>query len=794
MIKKAAVIGAGTMGAGIAAQLANAGVPCLLLDIVPPDLSGADANAPATRSRFAIEAIQRMAKGRPAGFMDPADATLVTPGNIDDDLAKIKDCDWIVEAVTERLDVKRSLYEKIASCRSPKSIVSSNTSGLSLSLLTEGLDDSFRRNFLITHFFNPPRYMYLLEIVPGPETSPEALDRIETFCDVRLGKGLVRCKDTVNFIANRIGVYVMGIGAQLMVEEGLNIEEVDAITGPALGRPKTASFRLQDLVGIDVSVMVMENAQKLLPDDESLAKFSPPELLTRLVKEGRLGRKSGEGFYKKVGKEIHVLDLETFEYRAPREVQFSSLEAARKAGGAAERIKTLISGDDAAARYAWRLLAETLLYSGRRIPEISDDIVSVDRALRWGFSWDLGPFEVWDAIGVKESTARMKADGDEIPTAVQTLLDSGHDSFYGYLEEGGGKRRAYFDLPSKSYQVITPRPGVLLLDDVRERTRPLHTTSDASVWDLGDRVLGVEFHSKMNAISGETLETIERAIDTAEEGEWAGVVVGNQAAHFSVGANLKKVSQALDEKKWEDVEAMIRRFHATVLRMRYAAKPVVVAAQGMALGGGCEIILAGCRAQVAAESYIGLVELGVGLIPGGGGTRELACRAHERTPASASTVLFPFVKEYFETVAQATTSGSAAQARALGFLQPQDGVSMNKDRVLADAKANVLLLAAAGYQPPRRRTNVRVAGLTGWAELKVLLRQYQAGGFISDYDAHLGRQFGYALCGGDVDPGSTVTEEYLLGLEREVFMSLLGEEKTRARIEHTLRTGKPLRN
>ena len=403
MIKKAAVIGAGTMGAGIAAQLANAGVPCLLMDILPPDLPDGEVDNPRARSRIAIEAVERMAKGRPAGFMHPGDRVLVTPGNIEDDLEKIGDCDWVIEVVVENLEVKRSLYERIARYRGPECIVSSNTSGISLSLLTEGFDENFRQHFLITHFFNPPRYMHLLEIIPGPETLPGLLASVEEFCDLRLGKGVVRGKDTANFIGNRIGVYVMGVGAQLMVEAGLSIEEVDAITGPAMGRPKTASFRLQDLVGVDISVVVMENSKRLLPDDESIGKFEVPDLLKRMVEEGRLGRKSGAGFYKKVGKDILVLDVDTFDYRAPQDVNFPSLQAAKTAGGPGERIKCLINGDDKASRYAWRLLSETLLYTARRVPEISDDIVSIDRALRWGFNWELGPFETWDAIGVAAS-------------------------------------------------------------------------------------------------------------------------------------------------------------------------------------------------------------------------------------------------------------------------------------------------------------------------------------------------------------------------------------------------------
>ncbi len=794
MIKKAAVIGAGTMGAGIAAQLANTGVSCLLLDIVPPDLPDAAKSDPRARSKFAIDGVDRMAKGRPPGFMTAAQRDLVDVGNIDDDLERISDCDWIVEAVTENLEIKRSLYEKIARVKRPDAVVSSNTSGLALRLLTEGFDETFRKNFLITHFFNPPRYMHLLEIVPGPETAPEVVAEIERFCDVRLGKGVVHCKDSPNFIANRIGVYVMGVGAQLMAEEGLNIEEIDAITGPVLGRPKTASFKLQDLVGIDVSVLVMENAKRLLPDDESLAGFEVPEILRRLVDAGRLGRKSGAGFYKKVGRDILVLDLETFEYRESKPVEFASLAAASKVRTPGERIRALVGGDDAAARYAWKLLAATLLYSARRIPEISDDLVSVDRALRWGFNWELGPFETWDAIGVRESVERMRADGHDIPPLCTQLLDAGHESFYGYIESSSGKTRSVFDPGTREFAPIEERPGVLSLTALRDRSRPIDGCDDASIWDLGDGVLGVEFHSKMNSISGDTLDTIQRAVELAETGGYEGVVVGNEAPHFSVGANLKQVVAAMDQEQWDGIDAMIRRFHRTALAMRYSAAPVVVATQGMALGGGCEIALAGTRVQSAAETYMGLVELGVGLIPAGGGTRELACRAHERAPGKSPNAVFAYLQEFFDTVANAKTSSSADDARALGFLEREDAVTMSPDRVIADAKARVLALAATGYRPPLPRRSVRVAGRPGWAEFKVLLHQYREGEFISDYDLHLGKKFAYVLCGGDIDHEFTVSEEYLLDLEREVFLELVREKKTQERIAHTLKTGKPLRN
>jgi len=789
-IKKAAVLGAGTMGTGIAAHLANAGVPCVLLDVVPEGAGKASKD----RSRLALEAVQRALKGRPPAFRDPTAATLVEPGNIEDHLERIGDCDWIVEAVAENLDIKRGLFRKIARHRRPDAIVSSNTSGLALQLLMEGLDADFRRHFLITHFFNPPRYMYLLETVCGPDTLPAVVDQIERFADLRLGKGLVRCKDTPNFIANRIGVFCMAASCRLMLEEGLSIEEVDAVTGPAMGHPKTASFRLQDLVGIDVAVMVMDNVKGLLPDDESRDLFEPPEILRRMVKEGRLGRKTGSGFYKKEKSDILVLDLDTFEYRPQKPVAFESLAIARKEKGTEARLKALVNGSDKAAHYAWRLLSETLLYSARRVPEISEDIVSIDRALRWGFNWELGPFESWDAIGVAESTERLKREGETMPALVEKLFAADQKSFYSQVEVGNEKKRSYFDLGSAEQKPVPTQSGLVILDDLRDRSEALRANSCGSVWDIGDGVLCVEFQSKMNTLSSESLALIREAVDEAERHDYAGVIVGNQALHFSLGANLAGLSAAAQAEQWGEIEKLIRAFHSTVLQMRYSPKPVVTAIQGMALGGGCELALAACRVQAAAETNTGLVELGVGLIPAGGGTREIACRSFEAIPPRVAAEFFPWIRAYFETVCQAKVSQSAEEARAFGFLRDGDGITMNRTRVLADAKNTVLRLAESGYSPPRPRREVRVAGRPGLAELKVILHQFHEAGYASDYDVHVGEKFAYVLCGGDIDQEYPVTEEYLLDLEREVFLSLTGEKKTLERIAHTLKTGKPLRN
>jgi 3-hydroxyacyl-CoA dehydrogenase len=790
VIRKAAVIGAGTMGGGIAAHLANAGVPCVLLDIVPPGLKPEEASSRAARSRLALEAVKRASEGSNKGLFTAAGAALIDCGNIEDDLDKLGDCDWIIEAVPERIDLKRDLYRKLAPHRRADAIVSSNTSGIALRILVEGMDAGFREHFLITHFFNPPRYLYLLETVAGPETRPEVVETIERFADLRLGKGVVRTKDTPCFIANRIGVHAMALCGHLTEELDLSFEEVDEITGRPMGRPKSASYRLQDIVGIDVSVFVMENILKLLPEDECRDILKPPAFFTRLVKEGRLGRKSGAGFYKKAGKEILVLDRRTFEYRPQQPVSFASLEALKEEKTPAGRIRRLIGGSDKAAAFAWRLLAGTLCYSARRIPEIADDVVAIDRALRWGFNWDLGPFEIWDAIGVEDSARRMQKDGIAVPAAVEALLRSGQKSFYG-RDRG---RKVFYDFARKRLEPEPARPGVLDLAELRSASKPLRSNAAASIWDLGDGVLGVEFHSKMNTITGETLEIIAAAIDEAERGPWEGVVIGNQAEHFSAGANIAQLAESAKAKKWDAIDAMIRGFHRTALRMRYAQKPVVATTQGYALGGGCEIPLAAHHVQASAETYMGLVELGVGLIPAGGGTRELACRAHEAVPAAVPAGIFPFVRRAFGNIGQGTISTSAAEARELGFLRESDGISMNRDRALADAKRIVLYLAALGFAPPPRRMAVRVVGRPGRAEIESALYQWKEARYISEYDAYLGGKLAYVISGGDVDDDVTVSEEYLLDLEREVFKQLCGQPKTLERIEHMLKTGKPLRN
>ncbi len=790
-IRKAAVIGAGTMGAGIAAHLAGAGVRCILLDVVPPGVPPGSRD-PAARSRIAREALKRAEAG--GAFLDPADRALVEPGNVEDHLERVRECDWIIEAIVERSDAKRDLFQKIASLRRQGTIVSSNTSGISIGILAEGFPEEFRRHFLITHFFNPPRFMYLLEVVPGPDTLPEVVRAVDDFSSRRLGKGVVMAKDSPNFIANRIGVFAMAVGSRLMEEEGLSIEEVDAITGRPMARPKTGLFGLLDLVGIDVAVMVQENARALLEEDESREVFIPTPLLKRLVVEGRLGRKAGAGFYRKVGKDLLVLDPRTFEYRPQAKVKHASVEAALKERDPAARLRKLVWGDDRAARFAWKLLSSVLLYSARRIPEISDDIFAVDRALRWGFNWDLGPFESWDAIGPREAARRMEAEGERMPPLVTALLGSGAERFYGRSLQDGRSRRTCFDPAHREMRFVPERAGVIDLEDYRAGSSPLRSNSSASLWRLDGGVLCAEFHSKMNTITSETLDLVLEAVDEMERGEHAGLVIGNCSENFSAGANLAQLLEAARGGRFAEIEAMIRRFHGSALRIRYAAKPVVAAVRGLGLGGGLEIPLSCHRIQAAAESYIGLVELGVGVIPAGGGTREMACRAAEAVPPGTKADLFPHVRRAFETIGRARASRSGLEARTMGFLRESDGISMNRDRVLGDARAVVLGLAEMGFRPPPPRDAVRVLGRPGIAELAAIIHLLRSAGEITEHDALIAGKLARILCGGEVDEDVTVSEQHLLDLELEAFLSLLGEPKTQERIDHMLKTGKPLRN
>jgi 3-hydroxyacyl-CoA dehydrogenase len=797
-INKAAVLGAGTMGAQIAAHLANAGVEVLLLDVIPRELTkeeqakGLALDRPQVRNRLAASGLAAAAKVKPAAFFSPAAASLITVGNFEDDLAKLKDYNWIIEAVVENLEIKRQLFALVDQARRPGSIVTSNTSGISINQMAEGLSDDFRKHFLGTHFFNPPRYMKLLELIPAASTLPDATRFIADFCDRHLGKGVVYAKDTPNFIANRIAAFSSLNTIRIMIEGGYSVEEVDAMTGPLIGRPKSASFRTSDIVGLDVSLYVADNLYKAVPEDERREVLVPPDFLRDMVKRGWIGNKAGQGFYKKQkgegGKsEYWVLDYNKMEYQPAAKIKSPSIDTAKAIEDTAERIRTLIYGKDRVAEFLWKTISQNLVYAANRIPEISDNIVNVDNAVKWGFNHEFGPFELWDVIGVEKSVERLRAEGVRIPSLVENLLAAGNKNFYTH-QDG---RTSYFDLASAQYSEVEPRPGVIILKDLKERGRVVKKNAAASLIDLGDGVACLEFHSKMNSIGADTISMMNSSVKEVGQ-NFEALVIANQAENFSVGANLMLLLLGAQEGEWDEIAMSVRHFQNANMQLRYSPKPVVVAPQGMALGGGCEITMHGDRARAAAESYIGLVEVGVGLIPGGGGVKEMVVRSTEGVGPDED--LFPRIKKVSETIAMARVSTSAVEAKDLGFLRASDPITMNRDRLVEDAKQTALAMVAEGYTQPHPRTDIPVAGESAFAAVKLGIHMMVRGGFISEHDAVVARKLAYIITGGGLTHRTLVSEQYLLDLEREAFVSLCGERKTQERIQHMLRTGKPLRN
>src|SRR5712692_10092473 len=813
-VKKAAVLGAGTMGAQIAAHLANARIPTLLLDIVPRDDVG-------DRNRIARAGFEAAKKAKPAAFFTSDLASLVTVGNFDDDLAKLKDCDLIIEAVVENLEIKQGLYEKVEQHRRPGAVVASNTSGIPLEQLAEGRSEDFRAHFLGMHFFNPPRYMHLVELIRTEWTRPEVSCSMFGFLDERLGKGVVVAKDRPNFIANRIGTFGALVTMRTMLDDGYAIEEVDKITGPAVGRPKTATFRTFDLVGLDVFAHVVRNLHENLPDDPEREMFVMPEFVSKMIERGLLGNKTKAGFYQKQkgsvsgaearpsgrAQEILTLDPATLEYRPAQKVKLPSLDMAKNIEDTAERIKTLAWSKDRVGAFLWKTLARTLCYTAERIPEIADTVIEIDRAMQWGFNWELGPFEVWDAIGVEKSVAKLKEEGKSVPANVQKMLDAGAKSFY--KQENG--QRFYFDFPSARYVPASDPPGTIILKSLKDRgtgvppvnhaqdaratrTGVIRKNSGASLIDLGDGVACLEFHSKMNSIGGDTLEMLKIALNEVEK-NFVGLVVGNQGQNFSVGANLMLMLMEAQDENWEELDLIGRLFQSSVMSLRYSPKPVVVAPFQMVFGGGCEMVLHADRVRASAETYIGLVEVGVGIIPAGCGTKEMLVRALDSIPKDMKDAdPFPFVKRAFETIALAKVATSAEEARGYGFLSEDDSVSMNRDRLIADAKKEVLALAASGYVQPQQRTDILALGLPVLATLKLGVHMMKRAGYISDHDALIGEKLARILTGGDLNHETRVSEQYLLDLEREAFLSLIGTRQTQERMAHMLKTGKPLRN
>jgi 3-hydroxyacyl-CoA dehydrogenase len=797
-IKKAAVLGAGVMGSAIAAHLANVGIPSFLLDIVPPELTEAEKKkgltfqSPAVRDRFAILGKNRIQESKPASLYLKEDAELITVGNFEDHLSWVSEADWIIEAVIEDLNLKRELFKKLVPFLKEGTMVSSNTSGISIQKMCEGFSTDFAERFLGTHFFNPPRYMKLLEIIPIPSTSKSVLERMAQVGEKILGKGVVYAKDTPNFIGNRVGAFATAITMRTAIEDGYRIEEVDQITGPAMGRPKLATFKLADLVGLDVMAHVSKNLYESLPAGKEREYFVFSPFIKQMIENQWLGQKTKQGFYKRVKKEgkeeTLVLDYGKLDYRPQQKANFPSVEMGKNIDDVRERIKTLVSSPDRAGQFAWKILKKTLLYSAEKIPEVSDDIVNIDRAMKWGYNWELGPFETWDAIGLKSSTKKMEKEGEAIPPLVEQILSKGYSSFY---EKKDG-HVFYFDLGAGQYQKIEEKPEIILLPSLKDRKKTVLSNPGASLIDLGDGVACLEFHSKMNTIGADTIQMMRDALKEVEE-KFEGLVIGNQAENFSAGANLMLILFEIQDENWDDIEFSVKAFQDTLMAIKYFEKPVVAAPFGLTLAGGCEICLASAKVRPAAETYMGLVEVGVGLIPAGGGTKEMLLRCTEGIPPGVDADLLPFVRQAFETVAMAKVGTSAKEAQKLGYMRSTDKMTINRDYLIHDAKKTVLDLVREGYRPPRKK-NIKVMGERGYALLQMGLFYMREGGYISEYDEHVAKKVARIMTGGNLPDGTEVTEQHLLDLEREAFVSLCGEAKTQARIEYMLKTGRPLRN
>jgi 3-hydroxyacyl-CoA dehydrogenase len=799
-IKKAAVLGAGVMGSAIAAHLANVGIPSFLLDIVPPEMTEAEKKkgltfqSPEVRNRFAVLGKKRVQESRPASLYWKEDAELLSVGNFEDHLSWVSQADWIIEAVIEDLNLKRELFKKLLPFLKEGTVISSNTSGISIKKMCEGFSRDFEERFLGTHFFTPPRYMKLLEIIPIPATPKDIVERMADVGERILGKGVVYAKDTPNFIGNRIGAFSGAITMRTMVEDGYRIEEVDQITGPAIGRPKMGTFKLGDLVGLDVMAHVSKNLYETIPAGKERDIFAPSSFIQQMIKNQWLGLKTKQGFYKKVkgeGKEeTLVLDYEKLEYRPQQKVNLPSLEMAKNIEDVRERVKSFVMSPDRGGQFAWKILKKILLYSAEKVPEISDDIVNIDRAMKWGYNWELGPFELWDAMGLKPSVKRMEKEGEMIPPLVEQLLSKGYSSFY---EKKDG-HVFYFDLGAGQYQKVEEKPEIILLPSLKDRNKTILSNPGASLIDLGDGVACLEFHSKMNSIGTDTVQMIRDSLKEVGE-KFDGLVIGNHSDNFSVGANLMLMLFEIQDENWDDIEAVVKAFQDALMAVKYFEKPVVAAPFGLTLAGGCEVCLACAKMQAAAETYMGLVEVGVGLIPAGGGTKEMLLRCTEGIPPGVVDVeLLPFVRKAFETVAMAKVGTSAKEAQQLGYMRMTDKVTINRDFLIHDAKHTVLDLIKEGYRPPRPKNNIKVMGERGHALLQMGLFFMREGGYISQYDEHVAKKVAYIMSGGNLPDGTEVTEQYLLDLEREAFVSLCGEQKTQERMEYMLKKGKPLRN
>jgi 3-hydroxyacyl-CoA dehydrogenase len=808
-INKVAVLGAGTMGARIAAHFANAGVPCLLLDIVSPDAGlTAQSTDKAARRKIVSGGLDAAVKSKPAAFFEKGLERLITIGTFDDDLNLVSDADWIIEAVAENLEIKRGLLKKVEAVRKAGSIITTNTSGLPVASIAQGFSDDFRRHWFGTHFFNPPRYMRLLEIIPTPETDPAAIASVAHFCDVRMGKGIVTAKDTPNFIANRIGTFAGLNVFRVMQSMDLTIEEVDALTSSG-GWTKAATFRTIDLVGLDVLGSVVTNFSKNVQDERSDLKL--PDFFKQMLERKLLGDKVKSGFYKKVkgpqGEERLAIDWKTLEYHPAQKAKFPALEMAKNIEDMGERLRTTLAAGgsekaprDKAVEFIWTTLSELWTYSANRIPEIADTVVEIDQAMRMGFNWEVGPFEVWDLAGVEPTVARMKKEGKPVAANAEKLLASGGKSWY-KDDPASPSGRAYFDLRSGQYKPVPAEEGVWSVSTAKKSHGVVKKNAGASLIDLGDGVGCIEFHTKMNALGGDIVQMVTQSLKSGGIGDqFEAFVITGDSANFSVGANLMMLMLAVQEEEWDEVDMAIKQFQGMTQAIKFCTRPVVTASFGMTLGGGCEINLHSAARQPHAELYMGLVEVGVGLLPGGGGCKEMLLRALDNAKAvrpdgrGESVEVMEGMKRIFETIATAKVSTSAYEARALGFLSDGDLISMNRERILADAKERALELARAGYHAPVPRTDIPAPGENALATLRLGIHLMRQAEYISDHDVKVATKVAEVICGGNVTPGTPVSEQYILDLEREGFKSLCGEKKTQERIQFTLKTGKPLRN
>ncbi len=790
-IKKVAVLGSGVMGSRIACHFANIGVEVLLLDIVPRDLADDQKSNPAARNKIVNDALTFALKSKPSPIYDKSFAKLIKTGNFEDDMSKISDVDWIIEVVVERLDIKKIVFEQVEKYRKPGTLITSNTSGIPMHMMSEGRSEDFQKHFCGTHFFNPPRYLRLLEIIPGPSTDPEIIDFLMHYGDLYLGKETVLCKDTPAFIANRIGIYAIMSAMHTIEEMGMTVGEVDRLTGPIIGRAKSATFRTMDVVGLDTTVNVANNLYAGLPNDESKEAFVLPNIVKKVHENGWFGDKSGQGYFKKTKdangkKTILELDLKTFEYGDRTRAKFKALEAVKDVESLKERVKTLVNFDDKAGEFYRKTFYDTFKYVTYRIPEISDELYRIDQAVCAGFAWQMGPFDTWDLLGVRTVVEQMEGMDLKPAQWVYEMLEAGHESFY--ILENGIKK--YYDIPSKSYKVIPGTEDLVIIENIRE-TNKVWGNAGASLFDIGDGVLCLEFHTKMNAIGQEVIEGIETAISMAEK-DYKGLVIGNEGENFSAGANLAMLFMFAGDQEFDEVNLMVAQFQNTMKRAKFSSIPVVAAPAGLTLGGGCELSLHCDAIQAHAETYIGLVEVGVGLIPGGGGTKELTLRVADSV-ASGDPELNR-LQEAFMNIATAKVATSAEEARGMSILRPQDGVTLNRKRLLSDAKAKVLELHEAGYTQPAERKDIKVQGRVGLALFEAGINGMLLGNYISEHDAKIARKLGWIMCGGDITQPQEVSEQYLLDLERQMFVELTAEPKTLERIHSILFKGKPLRN